>query len=134
MARWDGRSAGQGDLMFELRREMPRSPGHVFYDRLQSVLIRGRLRRLCLEVELNTALLRGPDGRATRCTPGRFICPDAHWWATSMWQSTAEQRSGVALLMTIAFAAGVPAIVGIAGDTGTGCHSWLSRSRTLPAP
>ena len=29
---------GQGDLMVSWS-EMPRSPGHVFYDRLQSVLI-----------------------------------------------------------------------------------------------
>ena len=31
---------GQGDLMVS-GSEMPRSPGHVFYDRLQSVLIEG---------------------------------------------------------------------------------------------
>ena len=30
----------QGDLMVSWS-EMPRSPGHVFYDRLQSVLIEG---------------------------------------------------------------------------------------------
>ncbi len=32
--------ARQGDLMVSWS-EMPRSPGHVFYDRLQSVLIAG---------------------------------------------------------------------------------------------
>ena len=32
---------GQGDLMVSWS-EMPRSPGHVFYDRLQSVLVGGR--------------------------------------------------------------------------------------------
>ncbi len=31
---------GQGDLMVSWS-EMPHSPGHVFYDRLQSVLIEG---------------------------------------------------------------------------------------------
>ena len=31
---------GQGDLMVSWSK-MPRSPGHVFYDRLQSVLIEG---------------------------------------------------------------------------------------------
>ena len=31
---------GQGDLMVSWS-EMPRSPGHVFYERLQSVLIEG---------------------------------------------------------------------------------------------
>ena len=34
------RKDGQGDLMVSWS-EMPRSPGHVFYDRLQSVLIEG---------------------------------------------------------------------------------------------
>jgi transposase len=33
---WQGRR--QGDLVVTWR-EMPRSPGHVFYDRLQQVLI-----------------------------------------------------------------------------------------------
>ena len=47
---------GQGDLMVSWS-EMPRSPGHVFYDRLQSGADRGRLRRLC-RGEL-PALLRG---------------------------------------------------------------------------
>src|SRR3954462_15052341 len=36
----------QGDLMVTWS-EMPRSPGHVFYDRLQEVLGRSRVRRLC---------------------------------------------------------------------------------------
>ena len=51
----------QGDLMVGWA-EMPRSPGHVFYDRLQSVLIDGGFRRLCrggLSV-----LLRGQAGGA----------------------------------------------------------------------
>ena len=40
--------ARQGDLMVGWA-EMPRSPGHVFYDRLQFGADRGRLRRLCRE-------------------------------------------------------------------------------------
>ena len=34
------RKDGQGDLMVSWS-EMPRSPGHVFYDRLRSALIEG---------------------------------------------------------------------------------------------
>ena len=63
---------GQGDLMVSWS-EMPRSPGHVFYDRLQSVLIEGGFRRLC-RGEL-PALLRGPDGRALGAA--RALFPDA---------------------------------------------------------
>ena len=38
----------QGDLMVTWA-EMPRSPGHVFYDRLARSADRGRFRRLCRE-------------------------------------------------------------------------------------
>ncbi len=38
----------QGDLMVSWS-EMPRSPGHVFYDRLQSVLIEGGLDRVRID-------------------------------------------------------------------------------------
>ena len=63
----------QGDLMVGWA-EMPRSPGHVFYDRLQSVADRGRLRRLC-RGEL-AALLRGQDGRALGAA--RALCSRMH--------------------------------------------------------
>ena len=56
----------QGDLMVGWA-EMPRSPGHVFYDRLQSVLIEGGFDGFA-EASV-PALLRGQDGRA-RCRPG----------------------------------------------------------------
>jgi transposase len=42
--------------------EMPRSPGHVFYDRLQKLFERGQLRRLG-RANLQT-VLRAEDGRA----------------------------------------------------------------------
>jgi hypothetical protein len=42
--------------------ERPRSPGHVFYDRLQKLLERGQLRRL-RRANLQT-VLRAEDGRA----------------------------------------------------------------------
>ncbi len=48
----------QGDLMVSWS-EMPRSPGHVFYDRLQSVLIEGGFDGFA-----EAALLRGQDGSA----------------------------------------------------------------------
>ena len=60
----------QGDLMVSWS-EMPRSPGHVFYDRLQLVLIEGGLlRRGGLP-----ALLRGQDGGAFGAT--RALLPYA---------------------------------------------------------
>ena len=76
---------GQGDLMVSWS-EMPRSPGHVFYDRLQSVLIEG-----------------GFDAFAeASCRP---------YYAARMGSPSVppgRSRSGVALL-GLAFAAGVPA-------------------------
>ena len=50
----------QGDLMVGWA-EMPRSPGHVFYDRLQSVLIEGGFDAFA---EASCRPLRGQDGRA----------------------------------------------------------------------
>ena len=54
----------QGDLMVSWS-EMPRSPGHVFYDRLQLVLIEGGFDGFA---EAVLALLRGQDGRAFGAT------------------------------------------------------------------
>ncbi len=51
----------QGDLMVGWS-EMPRSPGHVFYDRLQSVLVEADFDFFC-RGDLQ-ALLRGEDGGA----------------------------------------------------------------------
>ena len=58
--------------------EMPRSPGHVFYDRLQSVLIEGGFDGICrggLSV-----LLRGQAGGAFELPLGALIDGACTWW------------------------------------------------------
>ena len=91
----------QGDLMVGWA-EMPRSPGHVFYDRLQSVLIEGGFDRLC-RGEL-PALLRGQDGRALGAARALF----PHAPGGLLRGHRLRARSGVALL-GFPVAAGVPA-------------------------
>ena len=91
---------GQGDLMVSWS-EMPRSPGHVFYDRLQSVLIEGGFDAFA---EASCRLNYAPGWARPRCRP--VAISGCTWWATSRHRQRA--RSGVALL-GLAFAAGVPA-------------------------
>ena len=92
---------GQGDLMVSWS-EMPRSPGHVFYDRLQSVLIEGGFDAFA---EASSAgLITRPGWARPRCRPGAI--PDAPGGLLRGHRQRA--RSGVALL-GLAFAAGVPA-------------------------
>ena len=63
----------QGDLVVTWK-EMPRSPRHVFYDRLQGVLIDAGFDTFA-ETGL-PAVLRGEDGRAV--DSARPVLPDAH--------------------------------------------------------
>src|SRR4051794_32874567 len=63
----------QGDLMVTWS-EMPRSPGHVFYDRLQEVLVGGRVRRL--RGGRLPSVLRPHDGRTLGATGP--VLPHAH--------------------------------------------------------
>ena len=63
---------GQGDLMVSWS-EMPRSPGHVFYDRLQSVLIAGGFDAFA-EASCRP-YYAAPDGRALGAA--RALFPDA---------------------------------------------------------
>ena len=65
----------QGDLIVNWA-EMPRSPGHVFYDRLQEVLMSSGFDRF---VETTwPAVLRAEDGRAIGAAGA--LLPDAHGW------------------------------------------------------
>ena len=72
--------------------EMPRSPGHVFYDRLQSVLIRGRFRRLC-RGGLSVPITRPGWGRL-RCRRGAISA--CTWWATSRASTLSAGWNGAA--------------------------------------
>jgi len=65
----------QGDLIVAWS-EMPRSPGHVFYDRLQEVLIAGGFD---LFVETACQSYYAPKLGAPSLPPGRYF-PDAHGW------------------------------------------------------
>ena len=78
----------QGDLMVSWS-EMPRSPGHVFYDRLQLVLIEGGFDGFAEAVKPYYAARMG----ALRCHPSATsVCT---WRATSR-VSTPRGRSGAA--------------------------------------
>ena len=82
--------------------EMPRSPGHVFYDRLQSVLVEGGFDAFAeASCRPYYAARMGapsvPPGRYFRMHPGGLLRGHRQ-----------RARSGVALL-GLAFAAGVPA-------------------------
>ena len=81
---------GQGDLMVSWS-EMPRSPGHVFYDRLQSVLIEGGFDAFAeASCRPYYAARMGapsvPPGAISGCT----------WWATSRASTASAVWSGAA--------------------------------------
>jgi hypothetical protein len=59
----------QGDLIVTWT-EMPRSPGHVFYDRLQEVPIGGGFDRCETACQPYYAPLRADDGRAVGAAVG----------------------------------------------------------------
>ena len=67
----------QGDLMVGWA-EMPRSPGHVFYDRLQSVLIEGGFDAFARRA---AGPITRPGWARPRCRPGAISA--CTWWATS---------------------------------------------------
>ena len=111
---------GQGDLMVSWS-EMPRSPGHVFYDRLQSVLIEGGFDAFA-EASCRpyyAARMGAPLGAA------RALFPDAPGGLLRGHRQRA--RSGVALL-GLAFRCG--RFLRLGSRDRVPDHSWLSRSRT----
>ena len=92
---------GQGDLMVSWS-EMPRSPGHVFYDRLQSVLIEGGFDAFA---EASCRPYYAARMGAPSVPPGRYF----RMHLVGLLRGHRQRaRSGVALL-GLAFAAGVPA-------------------------
>ena len=82
----------QGDLMVGWA-EMPRSPGHVFYDRLQSVLIEGGFDAFA---EASCRPYYAARMGAPSVPPGRYFRMVLTWWAIRGHRLRA--RSGVALL------------------------------------
>ena len=100
----------QGDLMVGWA-EMPRSPGHVFYDRLQSVLIEGGfatpLPRRCR-----------PFTRPG-CRPGAISA--CTWWATSRASTQSAVWSGVARIPS--------PFLRLGSRERVPDHSWLSKTR-----
>ena len=116
----------QGDLMVGWS-EMPRSPGHVFYDRLQLVLIEGGFDGFA-EVGL-PALLRGQDGdRKVAVPPGRYFAY-APGGLLRGYRSERGLESG---------AARIPCRYGSSCCWRCGNrvpdHSWLSRTRARRSP
>ena len=96
----------QGDLLVSWY-EMPRSPGHVFYDRPRSVLIEGGF-DACAE-EYPPALLRGQDGGAFGAAGALF----PHVPGGLLRGHRRQARAGVAVL-GFSVAARIPA----AGEPG----------------
>ena len=82
---------GQGDLMVSWS-EMPRSPGHVFYDRLQAVLIEGGFDAFA-EASCRPYSTR-PGWARPRCRPGAIS--GCTWWATSRASTASAVWSGAA--------------------------------------
>ena len=96
---------------------MPRSPGHVFYDRLQSVLIEGGFDAFA---EASCRPYYAARMGRPRCRPGAISA--CTWWATSRASTQSAVWSGVAR---------IPCRFGSScGLRTVPDHSWLSRTRT----
>ena len=84
---------GQGDLMVSWS-EMPRSPGHVFYDRLQSVLVEGGFDAFA---EASCRPYTRPGWARPRCRPGRYfrmhlVVTSRASTASAVWSGAARTR------------------------------------------
>src|SRR5512144_2180492 len=109
------RGERQGDLVVTWK-EMPRSPGHVFYDRLDAGFD-------TFTGDGLPALLRGEDGRAV--DSARPVLPDAHGRLLRGDRLRARDRMA---LRGLAFASGVPA----PWDDRTGAGSFLAVEDAKP--
>ena len=115
----------QGDLMVSWS-EMPRSPGHVFYDRLQLVLIEGGFDGFAEAVcqPYYAARMGAPS-----VPPGRYFRMHLVGYFEGIDSERGLWSNRGALLGFQAVATGVSAAVGDAG-AGRRTISWLSRTRT----
>ena len=113
----------QGDLMVSWS-EMPRSPGHVFYDRLQLVLIEGGFDGFAEAVcqPYYAARMGAPS-----VPPGRYF----RMHLVGYFEGIDSERGLEMALLGFPVATGVPAV----GDAGTGAGPFLAvTDPRAPAP
>ena len=110
---------GQGDLMVSWS-EMPRSPGHVFYDRLQSVLIEGSFDAFA---EASCRPYYAARMGAPSVPPGRYFrMPLVGYFEGIDSERGLEWRCSDSLSLR--------AFLRLGSRDRVADHSWLSRSRT----
>ena len=110
---------GQGDLMVSWS-EMPRSPGHVFYDRLQSVLIEGGFDAFA---EASCRPYYAARMGAPSVPPGRYFrMPLVGYFEGIDSERGLEWRCSDSLSLR--------AFLRLGSRDRVADHSWLSRSRT----
>ena len=110
---------GQGDLMVSWS-EMPRSPGHVFYDRLQSVLIEGGFDAFA---EASCRPYYAARMGAPSVPPGRYF----RMHLVGYFEGIDSERG---LEWRCSDSLSLRAFVRLGSRDRVPDHSWLSRSRT----
>ena len=111
--------AGQGDLMVSWS-EMPRSPGHVFYDRLQSVLIEGGFDAFA---EASCRPYYAARMGAPSVPPGRYF----RMHLVGYFEGIDSERG---LEWRCSDSLSLRAFLRLGSRDRVPDHSWLSRSRT----
>ena len=110
---------GQGDLMVSWS-EMPRSPGHVFYDRLQSVLIEGGFDAFA---EASCRPYYAARMGAPSVPPGRYF----RMHLVGYFEGIDSERG---LEWRCSDSLSLRAFLRLGSRDRVPDHSWLSRSRT----
>ena len=110
---------GQGDLMVSWS-EMPRSPGHVFYDRLQSVLIEGGFEAFA---EASCRPYYAVRMGAPSVPPGRYF----RMHLVGYFEGIESERG---LEWRCSDSLSLRAFLRLGSRDRVPDHSWLSRSRT----
>ena len=110
---------GQGDLMVSWS-EMPRSPGHVFYDRLQSVLVEGGFDAFA---EASCRPYYAARMGAPSVPPGRYF----RMHLVGYFEGIDSERG---LQWRCSDSLSLRAFLRLGSRDRVPDHSWLSRSRT----
>ena len=110
---------GQGDLMVSWS-EMPRSPGHVFYDRLQSVLVEGGFDAFA---EASCRPYYAARMGAPSVPPGRYF----RMHLVGYFEGIDSERG---LEWRCSDSLSLRAFLRLGSRDRVPDHSWLSRSRT----